>query len=621
LLVVVGAYAQVAPSFELAGLLGVAALISLLWSKRARLGNFGQILLGLAVLSLSIAATTSVFVPREPVPGGTLRAAWNSFAVSLLALGISRLYLAAPAGGASATLGLGLFALAACGGAVVGPGYTIAVALFLVLAVLARRASDPARGPLAVRAARTVLASSLGVVLGVGSVVLANELLPVAHGWVLRQIMHSGIDRSGFTARLSLGSMRGLAMSDEVVLRIRGAATDYLRGAVLTRYQAGLWVPSDDTSVVTKRFPRLPTPSAGLTEIELVQDDPERYFLPLHATNVAVSAGLAAVDRAGVLSSVAAAPADRYWFAAEDPAPALSPPTAGDRELEPTLAPVLRELALRWSEGAADSRGRLAAVEHQLQTGFRYSLEFDHTPGADPVLEFLFSEKRGHCEYFASVMVLMARALGVPARLVTGYRVSEYSELGGYYLVRERNAHAWVEAWDPTAGWTRYDPTPPADLALAMPVRSSLLSALGDLLRSWWAVVLRWLDQRTPLEIVSALLSLVALGIGLRTWRAWRRGRAQPERRLEEPPLACFAELARGLSRVGLGRAPHEPIERLAARVLRSRLPAELRDRAARLVLRYAALRYGGLGEPQALAKDVAQLLERLAAARTSAES
>ena len=66
-------------------------------------------------------------------------------------------------------------------------------------------------------------------------------------------------------------------------------------------------------------------------------------------------------------------------------------------------------------------------------------------------MDFLLYNGTGHCEFFASAMVLLSRARGIPARLVGGYRVAEFSELGDYYIVRERNAHTWVEAWVPAA--------------------------------------------------------------------------------------------------------------------------------------------------------------------------
>lgn len=81
--------------------------------------------------------------------------------------------------------------------------------------------------------------------------------------------------------------------------------------------------------------------------------------------------------------------------------------------------------------------------------------------GDHPLEDFLFRYKSGHCEYFASAMVLLLRSQGIPARLVTGFLGGEYNRLEGYYVVRQVNAHAWVEAWIEGEGWRTFDATPP----------------------------------------------------------------------------------------------------------------------------------------------------------------
>lgn len=107
-----------------------------------------------------------------------------------------------------------------------------------------------------------------------------------------------------------------------------------------------------------------------------------------------------------------------------------------------------------------------AAIEAHLQQNFNYTLSLPPRRGADdPILTFLLDRREGHCEYFASAMAAMLRSLSIPARVITGYRVSEFNPIGGYYVVREMNAHAWVEAFVPEQGWLTFDPSPPADLA------------------------------------------------------------------------------------------------------------------------------------------------------------
>jgi transglutaminase-like putative cysteine protease len=80
-------------------------------------------------------------------------------------------------------------------------------------------------------------------------------------------------------------------------------------------------------------------------------------------------------------------------------------------------------------------------------------------PNSDVIDEFLFETKQGHCEYFATSMVLMLRTLNIPARLATGYSVDQQNAVTGYFEVRQRHAHAWVEAYIAGHGWMTFEPT------------------------------------------------------------------------------------------------------------------------------------------------------------------
>ncbi len=101
--------------------------------------------------------------------------------------------------------------------------------------------------------------------------------------------------------------------------------------------------------------------------------------------------------------------------------------------------------------------------EGWLRRNYRYSLII-HTVNRslDPTADFLLNRKTlgGHCEYFASAMVMMCRAVGINARMATGFHGGDFNSLGGYYVVRKKDAHAWVEVFLPGRGWTLFDPTP-----------------------------------------------------------------------------------------------------------------------------------------------------------------
>jgi hypothetical protein len=98
-------------------------------------------------------------------------------------------------------------------------------------------------------------------------------------------------------------------------------------------------------------------------------------------------------------------------------------------------------------------------LNYLLSGEFKYSLK--NLPiSENPVEDFLFKTKEGNCEYFATSMALLLRAVNIPSRVVAGYKGGLYNDLGGYYIIRQSDAHLWVEAYFEGIGWLRFDPTP-----------------------------------------------------------------------------------------------------------------------------------------------------------------
>lgn len=133
----------------------------------------------------------------------------------------------------------------------------------------------------------------------------------------------------------------------------------------------------------------------------------------------------------------------------------------------PRIAQLARELKARaGGEDGPDWQERVARAicDHLSKGELQYSLTRQRPPrGTDPVEDFLFVQKQGHCEYFASAMALLARVAGLQARFVTGYFAGEFNPVGGFYQFRQKDAHAWVEVFLPGKGWTTFDPSPPSD--------------------------------------------------------------------------------------------------------------------------------------------------------------
>jgi len=158
--------------------------------------------------------------------------------------------------------------------------------------------------------------------------------------------------------------------------------------------------------------------------------------------------------------------------------------------------------------------------------------------GASSLEEFLTTARGGHCEYFASAMVVILRTQGIPCRLVTGFRSDEWDDAAGVLTIRSRHGHAWVEVFDPQRGWWTVDPTPAAaedeviaGLGLWGRMRYRLSSfwdrvigfnaSAAEGVREWLAALPGRLRDN-PAK-VSTVLAAFAVAIALLRWRRWKR--------------------------------------------------------------------------------------------------
>lgn len=133
-------------------------------------------------------------------------------------------------------------------------------------------------------------------------------------------------------------------------------------------------------------------------------------------------------------------------------------------QLPPKIDPRIRELAHELTRNAPSAYDKAKEIENFLKTKFGYTLNLKIN-GSDPLAEFLFDVREGHCEYFATAMVVMLRTLGIPSRIVNGFQMGEYNDINRLFIVRESDAHSWVEVYFPrTDSWVEFDPTPPAGI-------------------------------------------------------------------------------------------------------------------------------------------------------------
>lgn len=596
--------------WAISGLLVLAAALTL-WSERTLLGKEA----GITMLVVLMALKTL-----------ELRARRDALVVFFLGFFLVLTHFLY-----SQSLGTGLWLLAAVWG------------LLTALTLAHMPVGRPALWRAGAVAARAAL---LGVPLMVALFVLFPRIGPL---WGLPQDAQG---RTGLSGSLRLGGLASIAEDDAVALRLRffGAVPQpeqmYFRGPVLSRFDGREWTRGDT------RFPNDLTPRL---ELEL-RGAPVRYEMTLEPSRLPLLPLLEMTpDRAD------AAPQLPGWQPRlrDDGQWQLSRPLHervrvqatgwmdhrhGPREYVPELRDYARLPAganprtLQWALALqsrpeladADARTLAQAVLQHIRSGaYTYTLE----PGAygtlderDAIDEFWLDRKLGFCEHFASAFVVVMRALGVPARIVTGYQGTDAEPVDGWTIVRQRNAHAWAEIWQPGAGWLRMDPTAAVAPERVRRGRSlaprpglmagavdSLSPALATRLRhAWEAVNNRWnqwvlnysrgqqfdLLRELGFEapswedlaklLIGVLCSAALAGAG---WAWWDHRRQDPWQRLQ-------ARVLRRLQALGVAVAAHHPPRERAARARAALGPAG--QELAALLEELERQRYGGPAAPAA---------------------
>jgi transglutaminase-like putative cysteine protease len=313
---------------------------------------------------------------------------------------------------------------------------------------------------------------------------------------VSRGFTRSGMLRgealSGFSDSVRLGEVAQVKLNPQVVMRVRvkvlrgsGPSTLRWRGVTLDNYDGQTWNYTGPKPAPIKRG----VDGFHLGEAEWGYGDTEqRFFLEPLAIDTVFAApqprlitGLPDLAR-DQGDGLWTAPHDYYkldYTALSDTAEVsdgrlaeensraypseiqrryLQLPDNHDRRID--------ELAAEVARGATTNVEIARKIENHLRTTYGYSLDLRRVEDGDPVADFLFNTREGHCEYFASAMVLMLRSRRVPARLVNGFQTGEYNEAADIYTVRQSDAHSWVEVYFPRQGyngmWVAFDPTPDA---------------------------------------------------------------------------------------------------------------------------------------------------------------
>jgi len=491
-------------------------------------------------------------------------------------------------------------------------------------ATLVRLALPGISGRQATQLALRLLAQALPLML------VLYLLFPRLQGalWGMPQDAYAGL--TGLSEEMRPGDVRELTLSDDVAFRAYFpdktplAADLYWRAIVLGHFDGRTWSRGHEFKttlpIVGNRSLYLysmtiePSNRPWLPALEWPTHQPPRTRL---RTGAVLEWRQPVRERLVVDMSAIPGNTQVTSSLAERQAALLLPPTSTR----------VQELAAQLSNGRSDRGTLQAALTYFHEQEFHYTLA-PPSLGDDPVDEFLFETRRGFCEHYASAFVVLLRAAGIPARVVTGYQGGEFNPAGRYFIVRQLDAHAWAEAWIPGEGWVRADPTAAvaperiefgADALRRLLSRGATLGRLApgsldldwldrvrrdtrltiDLFQSTWS---RWVlgynaDRQREflaamgLEGFSAarLMGLLALVVAL-LFASYLLA-TRPRRPRLDPVQRAYLRFCRKLARAGLVRAPHEGPLSFAARCARQR--PDLSEDVQAITERYISLRYG----------------------------
>ena len=341
-------------------------------------------------------------------------------------------------------------------------------------------------------------------------------ILPRTAEAALSRLLAHGVFLPGFSNQVNLGDIGEIQTSSRPMMHIRMESAQAVgpmkwRGAALIDFDGKRWtnpsrkpeiIPVENGHVVLAP-PGLPPPGRRINyhvELEALENDtlffagtPEILDLraPVLYRSETSSFRLGHAVPQGF-------PYDVYSLLDDPPerAPVLYPPPVlrlAEREVYlqlPALDSRIGELARSFAAGGAGDLARARAIERHLRSAYGYTLELPDREVADPLANFLFVRRKGHCEYFASSMAVMLRSLGIPSRLATGFQSGLYNPVSELWLVRASDAHSWVEAWIPGYGWTTFDPTPadPSANGLALLTRLALYLDAAETFWQEWVV-------------------------------------------------------------------------------------------------------------------------------------
>ena len=418
--------------------------------------------------------------------------------------------------------------------------YLPLVFVFMPLVVLAMRQMLDPQG---VDAHRWRRFARIGIV-SVATILLAFGVefaLSKAHSvdkYLMRVMRnrYSNTNTAGFGRRADLNAVSDRwnnGNNDDIMLWFWSEENvPYMRGVVFDKYEDGQWDSIRETqeaSYVGRDRSRRIFNAAPVTSPDVMgtmftaPEVSDTIFAPMDTHQISTFSNTVIYSEALTMRPARRDGEGGYGIYLS--ASRMGPPTRTDSQIPPRLrerlAPLTREImatvdeeAIRASvrdpevsiiEGTVTA-AKINAVAKYFHEHYEYKLGVKMEPGKDPVLRFVEDARAGHCEYFAAATVMMLRSVGIPARYVTGFVMSEEA-VGDLWIARRKDAHAWVEADTNGLGWMTVEPTPPGGMPAA--VDKPTTDQIGEFLGAMW----RRIKGTTQQGGVAALIALIWEGI------------------------------------------------------------------------------------------------------------
>lgn len=321
---------------------------------------------------------------------------------------------------------------------------------------------------------------------------------------------------SGFSEKVDLGELGPIKLDPTIVMRVElpdykttAVANLHFRGVSFDAYNGAQWQQTikqmiplrRDSSGIWNLKPEFGNQKSEILIQTILLEPIETNVLFAASSGIGVSGNFRNViaDRTGSLYL----PAPSYSRIEYTAYSILSPPLKAilpKQDYLKGIAPQYLQmppgpervynLTRDITAGGKSPFEKAAAIEKYLKNNYRYTLNPSKGEGKNPVEDFLFYTKEGYCEQYATAMAMMLRTIGIPSRLVTGFLPGEWNKFGNYLIIRQRDAHSWVEAYMPSTesigGWMTFDPTPAAETVGAIPPATSIITLYLDSLKWKW---------------------------------------------------------------------------------------------------------------------------------------